>query len=325
MVLNDEVQVGLVRTLRHPDIDAFPLYDDELALVCNPAAPLRAPRRGRAGRGRPRAAGHVRPHVELLRADAVAVPARRRGGQHGHGAGQHRGRQEDGRRGAGRRAAAAGVGRARSQQRAAGRDRRRSTRRPSRAASTPSAARTPARPAASCTRSCRSWRSRCAPANVAPSSLSSRRVLYVAIAGVVGAALLIVGLQQPLLAHVRTVLFLSQELPQSPIRPLHLFTRAPEHQQLHLESEHGGIVADLFVPMGFRAAEPPRCQVSCWPWASRSPDRTGRFCCRLRRPWRDLDSWSCSRAWRRSIRALRCPRSRRRSSPACAFCSPSPR
>ena len=25
MVLNDEVQVGLVRTLRHPDIDAFPL------------------------------------------------------------------------------------------------------------------------------------------------------------------------------------------------------------------------------------------------------------------------------------------------------------
>jgi DNA-binding transcriptional LysR family regulator len=36
MVLNDEVQVGLVRTLRHPDIDAIPLYDDELVLVCNP-------------------------------------------------------------------------------------------------------------------------------------------------------------------------------------------------------------------------------------------------------------------------------------------------
>src|SRR5262252_6794991 len=35
MVLNDEVQVGLVRTLRHPDIDAFPLYEDELVLVCN--------------------------------------------------------------------------------------------------------------------------------------------------------------------------------------------------------------------------------------------------------------------------------------------------
>src|SRR5256885_5308342 len=30
MVLKDEVQVGLVRTLRHPDIDAIPLYEDEL-------------------------------------------------------------------------------------------------------------------------------------------------------------------------------------------------------------------------------------------------------------------------------------------------------
>jgi len=36
MVLNDEVQVGLVRTLRHPDIYAVPLYEDELVLVCNP-------------------------------------------------------------------------------------------------------------------------------------------------------------------------------------------------------------------------------------------------------------------------------------------------
>jgi DNA-binding transcriptional LysR family regulator len=36
MVLNDEVQVGLVRTLRHPDIASTPLYDDELVLVCVP-------------------------------------------------------------------------------------------------------------------------------------------------------------------------------------------------------------------------------------------------------------------------------------------------
>jgi DNA-binding transcriptional LysR family regulator len=36
MVLNDEVQVGLVRTLRHPDIEAMPLYDDEVVLVCYP-------------------------------------------------------------------------------------------------------------------------------------------------------------------------------------------------------------------------------------------------------------------------------------------------
>jgi acetyl esterase/lipase len=85
--------------------------------------------------------------------------------------------------------------------------------------------------------------------------LSSRRGLHLAIAGVLGLALLVVVVQQPLLAHIRTVLFLSQELPQSPIRPLHLFSRAPDHQQLHLESQHGRIVADLFVPTGFRAAD----------------------------------------------------------------------
>src|SRR5919202_7130760 len=36
MVLHDEVQLGLVRTLRHPDIEAIPLYDDELVLVAYP-------------------------------------------------------------------------------------------------------------------------------------------------------------------------------------------------------------------------------------------------------------------------------------------------
>src|ERR687883_258041 len=36
MVLKDEVQVGLVRTMRHSDIDSVPLYDDELVLVCYP-------------------------------------------------------------------------------------------------------------------------------------------------------------------------------------------------------------------------------------------------------------------------------------------------
>lgn len=36
MVLKDEVQVGLVRTLRHPDIEATALYDDELVLVSYP-------------------------------------------------------------------------------------------------------------------------------------------------------------------------------------------------------------------------------------------------------------------------------------------------
>ncbi|HYY53945.1 MAG TPA: LysR family transcriptional regulator [Candidatus Dormibacteraeota bacterium] len=40
MVLRERVQVGVVRALRHPDIDAWPLYEDELALVVNLAHPF---------------------------------------------------------------------------------------------------------------------------------------------------------------------------------------------------------------------------------------------------------------------------------------------
>jgi len=44
MVLRDRVHVGVVRALRHPNIEATPLYEDELALVVNRAHPF-------AGRG----------------------------------------------------------------------------------------------------------------------------------------------------------------------------------------------------------------------------------------------------------------------------------
>ncbi len=36
MLLNDEVQIGLVRSLSHPDIHTIPLYEDEVILVVNP-------------------------------------------------------------------------------------------------------------------------------------------------------------------------------------------------------------------------------------------------------------------------------------------------
>jgi len=67
-------------------------------------------------------------------------------------------------------------------------------------------------------------------------------------------ALLVVACQGPLRPHTRTVLFLSQQLPQSPVRPLHLISRAPDHQQLRLESDNGPIVADLFVPRAWLGA-----------------------------------------------------------------------
>ena len=37
LVLREQVQVGLARSLRHPEVDAIPLYEDELVLVVDPA------------------------------------------------------------------------------------------------------------------------------------------------------------------------------------------------------------------------------------------------------------------------------------------------
>jgi DNA-binding transcriptional LysR family regulator len=36
LVLREQVQIGLVRALRHPDIESVPLYEDELVLVADP-------------------------------------------------------------------------------------------------------------------------------------------------------------------------------------------------------------------------------------------------------------------------------------------------
>jgi DNA-binding transcriptional LysR family regulator len=40
LVLRDQVQVGIVRALRHPDVRTMPLYDDRLVLVAHPDDPL---------------------------------------------------------------------------------------------------------------------------------------------------------------------------------------------------------------------------------------------------------------------------------------------
>ncbi|TAK35673.1 MAG: LysR family transcriptional regulator [Chloroflexota bacterium] len=40
MVLHEEVQIGLVRNMRHPDIEAMTLHNDELILVARPSHPF---------------------------------------------------------------------------------------------------------------------------------------------------------------------------------------------------------------------------------------------------------------------------------------------
>ena len=40
LVLREQVQLGLGRSLRHPDVEAIPLYEDELVLVADPKHPF---------------------------------------------------------------------------------------------------------------------------------------------------------------------------------------------------------------------------------------------------------------------------------------------
>jgi DNA-binding transcriptional LysR family regulator len=59
MVLREQVEVGLVRELRHPEIVGTPLYEDELVLVVEPAHPF-------AERGRIRVAEIASEHLILF-------------------------------------------------------------------------------------------------------------------------------------------------------------------------------------------------------------------------------------------------------------------
>jgi DNA-binding transcriptional LysR family regulator len=59
MVLREQVELGLVRELRHPDIVATPLYDDELVLVFQPGHPF-------AGRSRVKVAELASEHLILF-------------------------------------------------------------------------------------------------------------------------------------------------------------------------------------------------------------------------------------------------------------------
>jgi DNA-binding transcriptional LysR family regulator len=59
MVLREQVDLGLVRELRHPEIVATPLYDDELVLVVEPGHPF-------ANRGRIKVADVTSEHLILF-------------------------------------------------------------------------------------------------------------------------------------------------------------------------------------------------------------------------------------------------------------------
>lgn len=63
-------------------------------------------------------------------------------------------------------------------------------------------------------------------------------------------ALLLIGiiLQKQILTHFKNVLFISEQFPQIPIKPLGLVTTTPEHKKVEFETSNGKVIADLFVP-----------------------------------------------------------------------------
>src|SRR5688572_583340 len=70
----------------------------------------------------------------------------------------------------------------------------------------------------------------------------------VLLAGLLLVVLAVLLWRRPLETHAKAMLFLSEQLPQVPLKPLHLVTSAPAHRTLELDSAHGTIAADLFVP-----------------------------------------------------------------------------
>lgn len=68
----------------------------------------------------------------------------------------------------------------------------------------------------------------------------------------VGAIVLILGLigafWRPIATHWQTVLLLSEELPQVPVKPLH-WVSAPARHRIHtVEAQHGVLRVDVFLP-----------------------------------------------------------------------------
>ncbi|MEK7617055.1 MAG: hypothetical protein AAB414_03290 [Patescibacteria group bacterium] len=66
---------------------------------------------------------------------------------------------------------------------------------------------------------------------------------------IVTALLLGIILQKQLITHLKIILFITEEFPQIPIKPLNLVTLAPFHDKKGFETKNGKVVADLFIPV----------------------------------------------------------------------------
>lgn len=51
-----------------------------------------------------------------------------------------------------------------------------------------------------------------------------------------------------LIPHLKSLLFVSEEFPQIPVKPLGMFTTKPNHEKIELETKNGKVIADIFQP-----------------------------------------------------------------------------
>lgn len=53
---------------------------------------------------------------------------------------------------------------------------------------------------------------------------------------------------KPILTHLKILLFISEEFPQIPVKPLSLLSKTPKHTVVEFDSQNGKVVADLYLP-----------------------------------------------------------------------------
>jgi hypothetical protein len=83
-----------------------------------------------------------------------------------------------------------------------------------------------------------------------PGAPALRHTVRLAVVCVLVVLLLVVVVvfPRPLVAHLKAILLLAQELPQSPVKPLSVLTTPPVHVQRRMQSTYGPVVADVFLP-----------------------------------------------------------------------------
>ncbi len=79
-----------------------------------------------------------------------------------------------------------------------------------------------------------------------------RKLLKITVIILITFSLLVMFFHRAVASHVTTLLLLSEQFSQVPLKPLGLFTSSPSHQSIKLKSKNGQVVADLFLPANER-------------------------------------------------------------------------